>query len=132
MKVRKRSAILISMVLLYSLLSSSTCAFASSKPVLKKGMRSEAVRTRQANLKKLGCTNVDATGCWGDIKLAAVKDFQKKYNSQASSIVATRTQAKLADLHRAMEKPKGAGLARSAEGNEERMRQEELKMLGYM
>lgn len=132
MKVRKRSAILISMVLLFSLLASSTCAFASSKPVLKKGMRSEAVRTLQANLKKLGFFNVEPTGYFGDITLAAVKNFQKKYNIPTTGIVATLTHAKLDELLRAMEKPKPAGLAQGAKGNEVRILQEKLNILGYM
>lgn len=132
MKVRKRSAILISMVLLFSLLASSTCAFASSKPVLKKGMRSEAVRTLQANLKKLGFFNVEPTGYFGDITLEAVKNFQKKYNIPTTGIVATLTHAKLDELLRAMEKPKPAGLAQGAKGNEVRILQEKLNILGYM
>lgn len=132
MKVRKRSAILISMVLLFSLLASSTCAFASSKPVLKKGMSGEAVRTLQANLKKLGFFSAEPTGYFGDITLAAVKNFQKKYNIPTTGIVATLTHAKLDELLRAMEKPKPAGLAQGAEGNEVRILQEKLNILGYM
>ncbi|HPV00865.1 MAG TPA: peptidoglycan-binding protein [Clostridiales bacterium] len=140
MKDHKRLAVLISMVLLFSLLASSTCAFASSKPVLKKGMSGEAVRTLQANLKKLGFFSAEPTGYFGDITLAAVKKFQKKYNIPTTGVVASLTHAKLDELLKAQQKqkqkqdqkPKPPGLAQGAEGDEVVILQEKLNILGYM
>lgn len=140
MKDHKRLAVLISMVLLFSLLASSTCAFASSKPVLKKGMSGEAVRILQANLKKLGFFSAEPTGYFGDITLAAVKKFQNKYNIPTTGVVASLTHAKLDELLKAQQKqkqkqdqkPKPPGLAQGAEGDEVVILQEKLNILGYM
>ena len=95
MKNHKRLLAAASLILLISLLTTSSVAFASSKPVLKKGMRSEAVKTLQVNLKKLGFFNVEPTGYFGEITLASVKKFQKKYNIPTTGIVASLTHAKL-------------------------------------
>ena len=117
MKNRRHLLVLVSIILLLSFLTSSTCAFAASKPVLKKGMRSEAVRTLQANLKKLGFFHVEPTGYFGDITLASVKKFQKKYNIPTTGVVASLTHAKLDQLLRAAEKPKPEGLSQGASGS---------------
>ena len=128
------------MVLLFSVLASSTYVFAASKPVLRKGMSGEAVRTLQANLKKLGFFSAEPTGYFGDITLAAVKKFQKKYNIPTTGVVASLTHAKLDELLKAQQKqkqkqdqkPKPPGLAQGAEGDEVVILQEKLNILGYM
>ena len=132
MKNRRHLLVLVSIILLLSFLTSSTCALAASKPVLKKGMRSEAVRTLQANLKKLGFFHVEPTGYFGDITLASVKKFQKKYNIPTTGVVASLTHAKLDQLLRAAEKPKPEGLSQGASGSRVKKIQQDLNTLGYM
>ncbi|NMA33007.1 MAG: peptidoglycan-binding protein, partial [Clostridiaceae bacterium] len=132
MKKHKQLKVLICIILLLSFLASSAVAFAASKPVLRKGMKSEAVKTLQKNLKKLGFFNTEPTGYFGEITLAAVKKFQKKYNIPTTGVVATLTHAKLDQLLSKTEKPKPAGLKQGSTGNEVRKLQEDLNTLGYM
>lgn len=132
MKKHKQLKVLICIILLLSFLASSAVAFAASKPVLRKGMKSEAVKTLQKNLKKLGFFNTEPTGYFGEITLAAVKKFQKKYNIPTTGVVATLTHAKLDQLLSKTEKAKPAGLKQGSTGNEVRKLQEDLNTLGYM
>jgi peptidoglycan hydrolase-like protein with peptidoglycan-binding domain len=134
MKNHKRLLAAASLILLISLLTTSSVAFASSKPVLKKGMRSEAVKTLQVNLKKLGFFNVEPTGYFGEITLASVKKFQKKYNIPTTGIVASLTHAKLDQLLQAEAKKKSKpdGLKQGSSGNAVKKLQQDLNTLGYM
>lgn len=132
MKKYKWLKVLICIILLLSFLTSSAVAFAASKPVLRIGMKGEAVKTLQKNLKKLGFFNTEPTGYFGEITLAAVKKFQKKYNIPTTGVVASLTHAKLDQLLKKDEKPKPAGLAQGSTGSEVKKLQEDLNTLGYM
>jgi len=132
MNRHKRLLALITIVLLFSILTSSTCVFAASKPVLRKGMRGEAVRTLQINLKKLGFFNAEPTGYFGDITYAAVKKFQKKYNIPTTGVVASLTHAKMDELLKDRKKSLPDGLTQGATGSEVKKLQEKLNLLGYM
>ena len=77
MKKHKQLKVLICIILLLSFLASSAVAFAASKPVLRKGMKSEAVKTLQKNLKKLGFFNTEPTGYFGEITLQQSRSFRR-------------------------------------------------------
>lgn len=79
--------------ILFTIASVNT--YAASRPVLKKGMSGAAVKTLQTDLKKLGFFSSSPTGYYGDLTVASVKKFQKKYNIPATGVVATLTYGKL-------------------------------------
>lgn len=131
-------------LLSFSIASVNTYA-ASSKPILKEGMRSSTVKTLQSNLKRLGFFSLNPTGYYGDYTLTAVKKFQKKYNIPATGVVATLTYKKLdALLKPAAPKkapvkstqPKDAqkpdGLKMGSTSQEVLKLQNDLTLLGYM
>jgi peptidoglycan hydrolase-like protein with peptidoglycan-binding domain len=140
MKNRKIKLISISMILVLTFLTASSCTFAASKPILKKGMSGTAVKTLQQNLKTLGYFSAAATGYFGDITLTAVKKFQKKYNLPVTGVVASLTHSKIDSLLKARQKkkpadppkPKPDGLHTGSSGNEVAKLQSDLKALGYM
>ncbi len=137
--MRKRSIRLISIgiILVLTFLIASSGVFAASKPVLKKGMSGSAVKTLQLNLKKLGFFSASVTGYYGDITVAAVKKFQKKYKIPVTGVVATLTHSKIDSLLKpapapAPKKPKPEGLQTGSSGDEVTQLQHDLIALGYM
>lgn len=65
-------------------------AFAASE-VLRKEAQGSAVTNLQNDLKRLGYLSVDATGYFGDMTEAAVKEVQKEYGYEADGIVGSIT-----------------------------------------
>ncbi len=130
----RNKLIIVSILLLLSFIIASAGTFAASKPVLRKGMNSSAVKTLQTNLKKLGFFTVTPTGYFGEITLTAVKKFQKKYKIPTTGVVATLTHAKLDELLRPAppKKPKPKGLAKGSKGSGVKKLQKDLIALGYM
>ncbi|NLK87949.1 MAG: hypothetical protein GX279_10725 [Clostridiaceae bacterium] len=137
--MRKRTIrlISISITLVLTFLIASSGTFAASKPVLRKGMSGSAVKTLQLNLKKLGFFTASATGYFGDITVAAVKKFQRKYKIPATGVVATLTHSKLDSLLKPKpkpvpQKPKPNGLQVGNSGDLVTQLQSDLAVLGYM
>ncbi len=154
--MRKRLIKLLSfgliLLLSFSIIPTGTYA-ASSRPILKSGMSGSPVKTLQSNLKKLGFFSSAATGYYGDLTVAAVKKFQKKYGIPATGVVATLTYNKLDALlkpkapskastkttSKPAQKPapkpvktEPAGLKRGSAGQQVTNLQNDLKLLGYM
>jgi peptidoglycan hydrolase-like protein with peptidoglycan-binding domain len=148
--MKKRLIRLVSVTLIlfsiFSIASSGVFA-ATSKPILKEGMRSSAVKTLQTNLKKLGFFSAAPTGYYGDATVSAVKKFQKKYKIPTTGVVSTLTYNKLDALLKpaaakktpakttpvkstAAKKP--AGLKAGSSGKEVLQLQKDLVRLGYM
>lgn len=140
MKKRTLKLISICLILIFTFSIASSAVFAASKPTLRKGMSGAAVKTLQQNLKKLGFFSGDATGYFGDVTLAAVKKFQKKYNLPVTGVVATLTHNKIDSLLKPKAKPKPVeppkpkpeGLTVGNSGDEVLKLQSDLKTLGYM
>jgi peptidoglycan hydrolase-like protein with peptidoglycan-binding domain len=65
--------------------------------LLKVGIRSEAVRELQNQLKDLGYFNHNVTGYFGPITEASVKEFQKKNSLIADGLVTTSTMNKIVE-----------------------------------
>lgn len=62
-----------------------------SLPILREGMRGEAVVLLQERLKRLGFLQGQADGVFGENTLAAVKAAQRRYNLEADGIVGSAT-----------------------------------------
>ncbi len=73
-------------------------AAASSKPLLKKGMRGTYVKNLQTDLKTLGFFYVSPTGYFGSITKTSVIKFQKKYKLQVDGIVGPQTHSTIDKL----------------------------------
>ena len=150
--MRKRLIKLLSFGLIFllsfSVISADTYA-ASSRPILKSGMSGSPVKTLQSNLKKLGFFSNAPTGYYGDLTVAAVKKFQKKYGIPATGVVATLTYNKLDKLlkpkapaktttkssSKPAQKPvksEPAGLKEGSAGQQVTKLQNDLRLLGYM
>lgn len=148
------------LLLLFFIIAMSTYA-ATGRPVLKAGMSGSQVRTLQSDLRKLGFFSTNPTGYYGDLTVAAVKRFQKKYGIPATGVVATLTYNKLDALLKpktpiktpekattkstpnpaAKPAPEPApkpvkaepdGLKRGSAGQEVTNLQNDLRLLGYM
>ncbi len=96
--VRKRS-ILVAITAVIFITVFIFCPFtANAASILKHGMEGTEVRDLQKNLKQLGCFNAEPTGYFGDVTLASVKSFQKKYGLDADGIVGAYTHAMISKL----------------------------------
>lgn len=71
--------------------SSSSNAAANSSGLLKYGVRSDAVRTLQQNLKTLGYYDGSVTGNFGRLTKEAVYNFQKANGLSADGVAGTKT-----------------------------------------
>ena len=67
----------------------------NSQVVLKVGVRGNTVKDLQLQLKKLKYFNTDATGYYGSITKAAVKQFQKDTGLRADGVAGSQTLAAL-------------------------------------
>ena len=76
--------------------SSSSSSSSSSSGLLKYGVKSDAVRTLQQNLKSLGFYTGSVTGNFGNLTKEAVYDFQKANGLSADGIAGSKTLAKIA------------------------------------
>ncbi len=78
---------------------SSSSDSASSSSLLKFGVRSDAVRTLQQNLKTLGYySNGSVTGNFGERTKEAVYQFQRENGLSADGVAGAKTLAKIQDL----------------------------------
>ena len=73
--------------------SSSSNAAANSSGLLKYGVRSDAVRTLQQNLKTLGYYDGSVTGNFGRLTKEAVYNFQKANGLSADGVAGSKTLA---------------------------------------
>ena len=75
--------------------SSSNAAANSSNGLLKYGVRSDAVRTLQQNLKTLGYYDGSVTGNFGRLTKEAVYNFQKANGLSADGVAGAKTLASI-------------------------------------
>jgi len=79
--------------------SSSSSGSSSTSSVLKYGVRSDAVRTLQQNLKTLGYySSGSVTGNFGNLTKEAVYQFQRENGLSADGIAGTKTLKKISDM----------------------------------
>ncbi len=145
MRRRLIKFISVSLILLLSFTIAPANIYASTKPILRQGMNSSAVKTLQGDLKKLGFFSPAPTGYFGSATVSAVKKFQKKYNLPSTGVVATLTYNKLEALLKpavpkkatpkstqTKSRQKTDGLKIGSTGREVSKLQSDLALLGYM
>ena len=79
------------------------------KILIKKGDKGTQVEELQIMLNLVNKTEISIDGDFGNITLAAVVTFQKKYKLKPDGIVGNMTYAKLIEVNRAKMKP-GKGI----------------------
>jgi peptidoglycan hydrolase-like protein with peptidoglycan-binding domain/N-acetylmuramoyl-L-alanine amidase CwlA len=135
----------VSLILLLSFSIASANVYAATKPILREGMKSSAVKNLQSTLKKLGYFSPALTGYFGSATVSAVKKFQKKHDIPVTGVVATLTYNKINALlkpavpknataksiqSKNIQKPEGLKIRST--GKDVSKLQNNLKLLGYM
>ena len=77
--------------------SSDSSSSGSSSSTLRYGVKSEAVRQMQQDLKDLGYYTGSVTGNFGNLTKEAVYDFQRANNLSADGVAGAKTLAKIED-----------------------------------
>jgi len=117
----------------YLLLSPVSASAASV--LLKEGSKGSAVTELQKNLKKLGYLQAEATGYYGELTEAAVRNLQRKYGLAVDGIVGPSTLSLIERLTGSTS-DRGSGttsvLKKGARGNDVSSLQNNLKRLGYL
>ncbi|SDX96140.1 N-acetylmuramoyl-L-alanine amidase [Thermoactinomyces sp. DSM 45892] len=106
----------------------------SSDPILRKGSRSDAVKSLQSYLNKFGY-NLNVDGAFGPLTQNAVKDFQRKNDLVVDGIVGEKTWSKLKSASPAQQSSKfplpSVILKYGYHGSEVRQLQEALNEAGF-
>lgn len=74
-----------------SIIFSGSISVSAASTLLKKGMKSDEVKSFQTSLKKLGWFTAEATGYYGDITVSSVKQLQKSYGLTPDGIAGSKT-----------------------------------------
>ena len=112
--------------------TASSSSSSSSTTRLEKGSTGSDVKELQTKLKKLGYYDAYVDGDYGDTTVAAVKEFQKKYNLTADGIAGKETLKKLDSAYKNADSAKDVDSLRMGDsGSAVKDLQTKLKKLGY-